>query len=85
MAALSCLSEDWLANLADGAAGLPEQPGVEGVVRFVVTSKPHGKVQFRPVVSAGRVVEMLVGGDGEAEAAVSWKYEDAVAEVRGGV
>ena len=35
MATLSFLSEEWLTNLADGAAGLPEQPGVDGVVRFV--------------------------------------------------
>ena len=83
MATLSFLSEDWLANLADGAAGLPEQPGVDGVVRFVVTSTPHGKVQFRLVVSDGRVVEMLVGRDGEAEATVTWKYADAVAQFSG--
>jgi len=83
MATLSFLSEDWLANLADGAAGLPEQPGVDGVVRFVVTSTPHGKVQFRLVVSDGRVAEMLVGRDGEAEATVTWKYADAVAQFRG--
>jgi len=83
MAALSFLSEEWLANLADGAAGLPEQPGVDGVVRFVVTSTPHGKVQFRLVVSDGRVAEVLVGRDGEAEATVTWKYADAVAQFRG--
>ena len=61
MATLSFLSEEWLVNLADGAAGLPEQPGVDGVVRFVVTSTPHGKVQFRLVVSDGRVAEVLIG------------------------
>ena len=83
MATLSFLSEEWLTNLADGAAGLPEQPGVDGVVRFVVTSTPHGKVQFRLVVSDGRVAEMLVGRDGEAEATVTWKYADAVAQFRG--
>ena len=83
MAPLSFLSEEWLTNLADGAAGLPEQPGVDGVVRFVVTSTPHGKVQFRLVVSDGRVAEVLVGRDGEAEATVTWKYADAVAQFRG--
>ena len=83
MAALAFLSEEWLASLADEAAGLPEQPGVDGVVRFVVTSTPHGKVQFRLVVSNGRVAEVLVGRDGEAEATVTWKYADAVAQFKG--
>ena len=83
MAALSFLSEEWLASLADGAAGLPEQPGVDGVVRCVVTSTPHSKVQFRLVVSNGRVSEVLVGRDGEAGATVTWKYADAVAQFKG--
>ena len=62
---------------------LPEQPGVDGVVRFVMTSTPHGKVQFRLVVADGRISEVLVGREGEAEAMVTWKYADAVAQFSG--
>ena len=47
MAEFSFLSEEWIAALAEGGAALPERPGVDGVVRFVMTSTPHGKVQFR--------------------------------------
>ena len=83
MAELSFLSEEWIAALAEGGASLPEQPGVDGVVRFVMTSTPHGKVQFRLVVTDGRIAEVLVGRDGEAEAMVTWKYADAVAQFSG--
>lgn len=83
MAELSFLSEEWIAALAAGGAALPEREGADGVVRFVVTSTPHGKVQFRLVVADGRITEVLVGRDGEAEATVTWKYADAVAQFSG--
>ncbi len=83
MAELSFLSEEWIAALAEGGAALPERPGVDGVVRFVMTSTPHGKVQFRLVVADGRISEVLVGREGEAEAMVTWKYADAVAQFSG--
>jgi hypothetical protein len=83
MAELSFLSDEWIAALAEGGAGLPERPGVDGVVRFVMTSTPHGKVQFRLVVADGRIAEVLPGRDGEAEATVTWKYADAVAQFSG--
>ena len=50
MAEFSFLSEEWIDALADGGGALPERVGVGGVVRFVMTSTPHGKVQFRQVV-----------------------------------
>ena len=48
-----------------------------------MTSTPHGKVQFRLVVADGRISEVMVGRDGEAEATVTWKYADAVAQFSG--
>ncbi len=83
MAELSFLSDEWIAALAEGGAGLPERPDVDGVVRFVMTSTPHGKVQFRLVVADGQIAEVLPGRDGEAEATVTWKYADAVAQFSG--
>ena len=83
MAEFSFLSPEWLDALAEAGAALPEQPGVDGVVRFVVTATPHGKVQFRLVVIGGRIAELLVGRGGEAEATVTWRYPDAVAQFSG--
>jgi len=83
MADFSFLSVEWIAALADGGSSLPEQSGVDGIVRFVVTSTPLGKVQFRLVLVDGRVTEILSGKDGEAEATVTWKYVDAVAQFSG--
>ncbi|MDG2427039.1 MAG: SCP2 sterol-binding domain-containing protein [Acidimicrobiales bacterium] len=83
MADFSFLSAEWIAALADGGSVLPKRRGVDGVVRFVVTSTPHGKVQFRLVVVDGRIAEVISGKDGEAEATVTWKYVDAVAQFSG--
>ena len=71
----SFLSEDWIADFAEGAALLPERPGLDGVVRFAVSKTPHGKVQFRLIVADGR--------DGDQDATVTWAYPDAVAQFRG--
>ena len=79
----SFLSEDWIADFAEGAALLPERPGLDGVVRFAVSKTPHGKVQFRLIVADGRVVDVLPGRDGDQDATVTWAYPDAVAQFRG--
>ena len=77
------LSEDWLAELAGACSALPEQAGVDGTVRFVVTSTPLGRVEFRTVVADGRVADVVPGKSGEADATVTWKYPEAVAWIRG--
>ena len=68
MADLSFLSDGWLEALGEAGAALPARPGVDGVVRFVMTSTPHGKVQFRLVSVDGRVAELLPGRDGAGRA-----------------
>ena len=40
MADLSFLSDGWLEALGEAGAALPARPGVDGVVRFVMTSTP---------------------------------------------
>ena len=77
------LTEDWLAELAGACSALPEQGGVDGTVRFVVTSTPLGRVEFRTVVADGRVADVVPGKPGEADATVTWKYPEAVAWIRG--
>ena len=77
------LSEDWMAELAVACSALPEQPGGDGTVRFVVTSTPLGRVEFRTVVADGQVAEVVPGKPGEADATVTWKYPEAVAWLTG--
>lgn len=83
MTEMSFLSETWVAALAEAGAELPKRPGVGGVVRFVVTGTPHGKVQLLLTVKDGRLVDVLATRDGDAEATVTWKYPDAVAQFGG--
>lgn len=77
------LSEEWLAELATVSAGLPEQSGVDGTVRFVVTSTPLGRVEFSVVVADGTVADVVPGKPGDSDVTVTWKYPEAVAWVRG--
>ena len=77
------LSADWLAELAVGASGLADRPGVAGSVRFVVTGTPLGRVEFLLVVADGRVVDLMPGRAGDADATVTWKYPEAVSWFRG--
>ncbi|MBH99353.1 MAG: hypothetical protein CL467_01975 [Acidimicrobiaceae bacterium] len=83
MADLSFLSEAWVAEFAAAGAKLPERSGVDGTIRFVVTSTPHGKVQLLLTVVDGRLSKVVATRDGKAEATVTWKYSDAVAQFRG--
>jgi len=77
------LSGDWLTELAEASSGLPEQTGADGTVRFVVTSTPLGRVEFRTVVANGRIVDVVPGKLGESDATVTWKYPEAVAWITG--
>ena len=83
MAGISFLSEAWVAEFASAGSALPERAGGDGVGRFVGTGTPHGKVQLLVTVVDGRLSEVQATKDGEAEATVTWKYPDAVAQFRG--
>ena len=73
------LSADWLAELAVGASGLADRPGVAGSVRFVVTGTPLGRVEFLLVVADGRVVDLVPGRAGEADATVTRRFRGSAA------
>ncbi len=77
------LTDAWLEDLEEASADLPSSPGIGGTVRFVVTSTPIGRVEFRIIVGDGRVVGVVPGKEGDADATVTWKYPEAVAWATG--
>ena len=80
---LSFLSGVWLAELAERVIGLSVGDAPDVSVRYVITGSPHVKVQFRGVVVDGRVAEVVVGADGQADVTATWRYPDAVGQFTG--
>ena len=80
---LSFLSGVWLAELAERVIGLSVGDALDVSGRYVSTGSLHGKVQFRVVVVDGRVAEVVVGADGQADVTATWRYPDAVGQFTG--
>ena len=76
------LSEEWLEELGKSISDLPKQKGVDGKVKFVITSSPLGKVQFCLDVSEGQVAKLVAGPDKENDVTATFKYPDAKRRVR---
>ena len=77
------LSEEWLEEFRESTSDLPKQKGVDGKVKFVVTSSPLGKVQFCLNVSEGQVVKLVIGADKESDVTATFKYPDAESLFKG--
>jgi hypothetical protein len=73
------LSEEWLLEVEDALADLPEIDGVDGIVQYVVSGAPDGKVQFHAEVRSGRLVAIAKGKHPDPQCAVTLDYADAVA------
>jgi hypothetical protein len=73
------LTEDWLEEAAAAFAVLPDRPGVDADVQYVVSGAPGGKVQVRAAVRSGRITELAVGKHDDPDCTVTLSYADAVA------
>jgi hypothetical protein len=73
------LTEDWLEEAATAFAVLPDRPGIDADVQYVVSGAPGGKVQVRAAVRSGRITELAVGKHDDPDCTVTLSYADAVA------
>jgi putative sterol carrier protein len=73
------LTEGWLEEAAAALAVLPDRPGVDADVQYVVSGAPGGKVQVRAAVRSGRITELAVGRHDDPDCTVTLSYADAVA------
>jgi putative sterol carrier protein len=73
------LTEDWLEEATAALAVLPDRPGVDADVQYVVSGAPGGKVQVRAAVRSGRITELAVGRHDDPDCTVTLSYADAVA------
>lgn len=73
------LSEEWLLEVEDALADLPEIEGVDGIVQYVVSGAPDGRVQFHAEARSGQLVAIGPGKHPGPQCTVTLTYEDAVA------
>ena len=79
------LSDEWLAQCVELAAGLEGRPGLDLVVQHEIGEIPEvkGKVRYYAVIADGRLVELSAGKRNDADVTVSFRYKDAVPVVSG--
>jgi putative sterol carrier protein len=73
------LTEDWLEEAAAAFAVLPDRPGIDADVQYVISGAPGGKVQVCAAVRSGRITELAVGKHDDPDCTVTLSYADAVA------
>lgn len=73
------LTDEWLEEAAAALAVLPEHPGIDADVQYVVSGAPAGKVQVRAEVRSGRITDLAVGKHDDPGCTVSMSYAEAVA------
>ncbi len=77
------LSDGWFGLNLEAASGWPVWEGVDCAANFEVTGAPEGKVRYHLVIREGRLTEMAPGKLGDADVSITYRYDDAVAEISG--
>jgi predicted lipid carrier protein YhbT len=72
------LSDEWLAQLAQRGAELPEVEGASMVCQYEIAEAPEGKVRFYLVWSNGRLVEAAKGKHKASDTMFAAKAADFV-------
>lgn len=71
------LSQAWLDLQLVAAKDLPERPGATARVQYVVTGAPEGEARYHQSVVDGRLAEVGLGDDPDAEVTLTQTYADA--------
>jgi predicted lipid carrier protein YhbT len=81
--ALAYLSEAWLEAQRELVGALPERPGATATVQHVVSGGPDGEVRWVERIVDGRLTEVTLGDDPDADVTLTETYADAVQIARG--
>jgi predicted lipid carrier protein YhbT len=77
------LTQPWLDETREMAAGQPERPGASVRMQYVVTGGPDGDISYYWVLEDGRLLESELGELDDAEVTLTETYEDAMAVQKG--
>ena len=68
------LSQEWLDLQRALAEGLPERPGATARVQFVITGAPGCDVRYHQTTVDGRLLDLELGDDPNAEVTLTQTY-----------
>ncbi|HET7720137.1 MAG TPA: SCP2 sterol-binding domain-containing protein, partial [Acidimicrobiales bacterium] len=71
------LTQAWLDEQREAAAGLPARPGVSARLQHVVTGAPGGEARYVTVIEDGRITEAALGDDPDADLVLTQSFADA--------
>ena len=74
----AAFTPEWFDRVAPALAALPSAGDVDGVVQYVVSGTPEGKVTFHTVVEGGVVTDVASGKASGPTAVVSCSYDTAL-------
>ncbi|QXC61449.1 SCP2 sterol-binding domain-containing protein [Aquihabitans sp. G128] len=72
------LSQEWLDALVAAATDLPEVPGLDARIQFVVPGGPDGELKVAAVVTDGRVAAGTLGADDDADLTLTITYKESM-------
>lgn len=72
------LSQEWLDLQRALAEGLPERPGATARVQLVITGAPGGDVRYHQTTVDGRLLDLELGDDPDAEVTLTHTYAVAM-------
>lgn len=79
----AAFTPEWFDRVAPALAALPSAGDVDGVVQYVVSGSPEGKVTFHTVVEGGVVTDVASGKASGPTAVVSCSYDTALEILEG--
>ena len=79
----AAFTPEWFDRVAPALAALPSAGDVDGVVQYVVSGTPEGKVTFHTVVEGGVVTDVASGKASGPTAVVSCSYDTALEILEG--
>jgi putative sterol carrier protein len=72
------LSQEWLDETRELAAGQPERPGASAQMQYIVSGGPDGDVKYYWILEDGKLLESALGDAPDADITLTLTYEDSV-------
>lgn len=72
------LSQEWLDETREMAAGQPERPGATARMQYIVAGGPDGEVRYYWVLENGKLLDSQLGDIEGADITMTMSYDDAM-------
>jgi alkyl sulfatase BDS1-like metallo-beta-lactamase superfamily hydrolase len=72
------LSQEWMDETREMAAGQPDRPGASARMQYVVTGGPNGDIKYYWVLEDGKLRDSALGEAEDADFTMTLTYDDSV-------